>query len=117
MKNAEFSTQSDESTLGQEPVDSSDTALSPAGNPPLQPTSADDFTEPRRSGSIRISLNHLLNWKGACRALGIATIGYALPQSSRCPLCGREALHLLYDDRYEGAWYHCSQCKSAGDLI
>ena len=61
--------------------------------------------------------NVAVTWQSVCDALQIPLQTQVLPSRTRCPLCGRNTLHLYYDNNLGGAWHHCEGCNHSGDMI
>jgi len=63
-----------------------------------------------------VSLNRHLNWGGVWDLLGLPGDLVGLPDDLPCPLCGG-GLGADLDRVFGGAWFRCSGCGFAGDLL
>jgi hypothetical protein len=64
----------------------------------------------------RTSLNAYVPWPETARLLDLPLADAALPARTTCPLCGARRL-TVYADPGGGPWFHCPDCRRAGDLI
>lgn len=62
------------------------------------------------------SPNSYLTWAELAPHLGVNQSGAALPAQAACPLCAGR-LDVFEDTTKGGAWHHCVDCGSAGDLL
>jgi hypothetical protein len=67
--------------------------------------------------SPRKSLNAFLTWAETAPLLNIALDHGALPVRTHCPLCHQGRFYVCQDSLCGGAWFSCSDCGRAGDLI
>jgi hypothetical protein len=66
--------------------------------------------------ALRKSLCVYVPWPELAAVLDIPLSDSALPARADCPLCGGR-LHVYEDTTKGGAWHHCFDCGSRGDLI
>jgi len=63
-------------------------------------------------------LLEMVKWEPLIRRFGFAENVNALPALIDCPFCGGVKTNTLYPDPfYSSVWFHCNNCKAAGDPI
>lgn len=60
----------------------------------------------------------MVKWEPLVRYLGLGESVNALPAAINCPFCKGVKTNILYPDPfYNNVWFHCNNCKAAGDPI